>query len=388
MIRVQSDITAKDVETLLNEIVSQPGQALSLPLRIARSAPFGISTLLLIAISKWQKINSEDARLFVPKEVLSHEDSRDRLAGNLHGMAGIWLADQVLTSDGQEFRRVALSAITPYVSAMAEGRLRDTIRGPHILFCCFQPARNQFLSALYAHSSRGSRDANGRELVTIKSQGEFLDLLKDVFDESSFSVNQRQLAAISSVLFQLFKNADVHTVVDEKGDIYKKSMRGLMLRRVSLRATSEIEDYAGKDRKLTAFLIRNSTGDASGAFVEISIFDTGPGLAARWLGKSSKASVLLEKIPFEEELEATKKCFELHATTQATVGHGDGLAIALKALSQLGAFMSLRTGRVFLYQDFSNAETQNQFSPEHRFRQTPQLAATGGTSYTICIPVR
>lgn len=387
MIRVPSDITSKDVEAILQDIVANPGQALFLPIKIARSAPFGVSTLLLLAIAKWLRINRGDARLVVPKEVATSNDSRDRLAGTLHGMAGFWLADKVLADD-VSFRHQSLESVARYVSAMSEQKFVDTIRGPHVLLCCFQPANNEFLRALYAHGRRGSRDANGKEDVTIRNEGEILDLLKDAFSVVSLSMSEGQLAAVSSVVFQLFKNADVHTLTDENGDRYKKSMRGLMLRRVVVKHASEIEDYSGDDRKLTAFLIRNSTGSATGAFVEISVFDTGPGLAARWMSRAEGGPVAIEDVPFEEELEATKKCFELHMTTQSAGRHGDGLAIALRSLVQLGAFMSLRTGRVSLYQDFSNSETQGKFNPGHRFPKQSQLIATGGTSYTLCIPVR
>lgn len=393
VIRIPSDCTSRDVESLLADIAANPGQALSVPSKIARSASFGVSPLIVLAISKWQKVNGADTRVVIAKDVLSSDESRDRFSGTLHGMAAIWFSSEFGTSDGMDCRYAALESMAKYVHAMAERRLRETIRGPHVLLCCFQPAKNEFLTSLYAYRERGSRDPlTGKERVTIRSQGEFSDLLLEIQEKTSFEIgrifNQGQLAAISAVLFQLFKNADVHTVTDERGNGYTKSMRGLMLRRVSLKSTAEVEDYANDDRKLSAFLTRHSTGASTGAFIEISIFDTGPGLAARLLGKIKNSPVDISQVSYEDELEVTKRCFELHATSQGVGGHGDGLAIAIRSLAQLGAFMSLRTGRMFLYQDFSNARTQTRFEPKHRFPDTPRLAATGGTSYTLCIPVR
>lgn len=392
MIRIPSDCTSRDVESLLAEIAASPGQALSVPSRIARSASFGVSPLIVLAIAKWQKLNGNDARVVTAKDVTSSDESRDRFAATLHGMAAIWFSSVLGGVDGGDFRHSALVSMAKYVHAMAERRLRETIRGPHVLLCCFQPAKNEFLTSLYAYQERGSRDpVSGKERVTIRSQGEFLDLLREIQDQASFEIdrvfNEGQLSAISAILFQLFKNADVHTVTDENGNGYAKSMRGLMLRRVALKSTAEVEDYASDDRKFTAFLTRHSTGKSTGAFIEISIFDTGPGLAARWLGKTRNTPVDISEISYEEEFEVTKKCFELHATSQGGAGHGDGLAIALRSLGQLGAFMSLRTGRMFLCQDFSNARVQTRFEPRHRFPDSVRLSATGGTSYTLCIPV-
>ena len=391
MIRIPSDCNAGEVESLLNEIVAKPGQGLSVPIKIARSASFGVATLLVLAIAKWLQVNSKDTRLVVPTEVLSLANSRDRFAGTLHGMAAVWLSTTVVTADGAECRRILLEAIAPYVLAMADRRLGETVRGPHVLLCCFQPATNEFLRALYSRPERGSRDPDtGRERVTVRSQGEFLDLLLEFQDQASIGVdgmfNEGQLATISAVLFQLFKNADVHTVTDLHGNKYPKSMRGIMVRRVRLSATSEIEAYADDDRRLSSFLVRNTTGRATGSFIEISVFDTGPGMVARWLGRKGLSFGSLEDISLDEEFKLTKNCFELHTTTQNSGGHGDGLDIALKSLAQLSAFMSLRTGRMSLCQDFSSSETRATFDPKHRFPKK-RLAATGGTSYTLCIPV-
>ena len=391
MIRVPSDCTAIEVESLLNEVFSKPGQSLYVPIKIARSASFGISALLVLTIARYSQINRHDARIEVPAGVLNNKDSRDRFAGTLHGMASVWLTDFSFASEGEDCRRLLLQAIAPYVLSMADRKLSETIRGPHVLLCCFQPAKHEFLPYLYSRPERGNTDPNtGREIVTVRSQGEFLSLLRDFQLQVSIGVdrmfNEGQLTTIATLLFQLFKNADVHTVIDEFGDAYIKSMRGLMVRRVTLSGASEIEAYAGKDRNFGSFLARNITGKATGAFVELTVFDTGPGMVSRLLRKGGSNSVLLKDISLEEEFEYTKECFEVHKSSQSTNGHGDGLDLALRALAQLKAFMSLRTGRMSLLQDFSSSETHATFAPKHRFPKE-KLYPTGGTSYTICIPV-
>ncbi len=391
MIRIPSDCTAIEVESLLNEVFSKPGQSLYVPIKIARSASFGISALLVLTIARYFQINRQDARIEVSPEVFINEDSANRFAGTLHGMAAVWLTHSAANVDGADTRRLLLRAVAPYVLAMADRRLTETIRGPHVLLCCFQPAKHEFLPYLYSKPERGSRDPDtGREVVSVRSQGEFLSLLRDFQLKVSIGVdrmfNEGQLLTMASLLFQLFKNADVHTVVDEFGDSYTKSMCGVMVRRVTLGGASEIEAYAGKDRNLGSFLSRNTTGKATGAFVELTVFDTGPGMVSRLLRKNGDAGTLLKNVSLEQEFEYTKQCFEVHKSSQSTSGHGDGLDLALRALAQLKAFMSLRTGRMSLLQDFSSSETQASFAPKHRFPKEKRHP-TGGTSYTICIPV-
>ena len=391
MIKVPSDCTAIEVESLLREVFSKPGQSLYVPIKIARGSSFGISALLVLVISRYSQINGGDSRLEVAPEVLSNKDSRSRFAGTLHGMAAVWLTSFASTADGTDCRRLLLRAVAPYVLAMADGTLVSTVRGPNVLLCCFQPAKSQFLTALYVTPERGTTDpTTGREIVNVRSQGEFLSLMRDLQPQLSININRMfnegQLTTIATLLFQLFKNADVHTVTNEFGDEYAKSMRGLMIARVTVNSASEIETYAGKDRNLTAFIARNITGKATGSFVEITVFDTGPGLVSRLLRKRENRTVRLEDISFEEELEYTKECFEVHKSSQGNSGHGDGLDLALRALSQLNAFMSLRTSRMSLLQDFSSSLKRASFEPKPRFAKQ-KLYSIGGTSYTICIPV-
>lgn len=148
MIRIPSDCNAGDVESLLSEVVAKPGQSLAVPIKIARSASFGVSTLLVLAIAKWLQINKKDTRLVVPAEVRNLANSRDRFAGTLHGMASVWLSTTVVTTDDFDCRRVLLEAMAPYVLAMADRRLLETIRGPHVLLCCFQSAVTCLFSIL------------------------------------------------------------------------------------------------------------------------------------------------------------------------------------------------------------------------------------------------
>ena len=391
MIKVPSNCTAIEVESLLSEVYSKPGQSLYVPIKIARGSSFGISALLVLAISRYSQINQQDSRLEVASEVFNNQESRSRFAGTLHGMAAVWLTNFASSAEAVDCRRLLLQAIAPYVLAMAERTFVSTIRGPNVLLCCFQPAKYQFLTALYANPERGTTDPNtGREIVNVRSQGEFLSLIRDLQPQLSININRMfnegQLTTIATLLFQLFKNADVHTVTNEFGDEYAKGMRGLMIARVTVNSASEIEAYAGKDRNLTAFLARNITGKATGSFVEITVFDTGPGMVSRLLRRRLNTTLRLEDISLEEEFEYTKECFEVHKSSQSNSGHGDGLDLALRALSQLKAFLSLRTGRMSLLQDFSSSLRRATFAPKHRFPKQ-KLYPTGGTSYTICIPV-
>jgi hypothetical protein len=202
------------------------------------------------------------------------------------------------------------------------------------------------------------------------------------------------MEVLGQLTHQLFKNADVHTVRDAAGVDYRFGMRGISIRAVSFLKQTDIADYVAGDTSLSAYVTKRSvtspaakrtTGAATEAFIELSVFDTGPGLALRWLSKT-KGYTSYSAFGIEEELTAVRDCFALHSTTSPSGLVGDGLPIALLALTQLKAFMALRTGRLSLVQDFSSGK-HSDFAPKHRFGKKRTLREIAGASYTICFPI-
>jgi hypothetical protein len=119
--------------------------------------------------------------------------------------------------------------------------------------------------------------------------------------------------------------------------------------------------------------------------LEISVFDTGPGLALRWLSQHG-AALSYEDFSLEDEQAAVETCFQKHATTKASQHFGLGLPVALAGMRKLGAFMTLRTGRLSLYQDFARRDTEA-FEPKARFARK-RISRVAGTAYTICFRVK
>ena len=120
--------------------------------------------------------------------------------------------------------------------------------------------------------------------------------------------------------------------------------------------------------------------------LEISVFDTGPGLGLRWLSEKEGRQSYAE-ISHDEELAAVQTCFKKHATTKASQFKGQGLSMALMALKRLDAFMTLRTGRLSLYQDFSRSDT-TEFEPRNRFPKLKRPPEVAGTGYSICFRLK
>jgi hypothetical protein len=61
--------------------------------------------------------------------------------------------------------------------------------------------------------------------------------------------------------------------------------------------------------------------------------------------------------------------------------------MALMAMRSLNAFMTLRTGRLSLYQDLSRSDSA-EFAPKNRFANLKRPAEIAGTSFSICFRVK
>jgi hypothetical protein len=316
-------------------------------------------------------------------------------------MCALYFAHQVRSGGNVLPRAKALASVAPRVVAMDQYRYRDTQRGRAVALCCFEGARLEFVRSLYAMPSRGSA-----EVTTIRSSSEFGEVFTELIEATSSGLSKllspTQLEVLGSLAHQLFKNADVHTLTDSEGRLYDSGVRGIQLREFVIADDAALQEFGAGDRAFLGYLtklgnrLQTRTKEAgkgkrldvswkSTSFLEVTVFDTGPGLALRWLSRSEGATRYAD-VSRDQEYKAVLDCFRLHATTHSAPNRGDGLAIALKAMKELRAFMFLRTGRLALYQDFSSKD-HGAFAPSPRYGGRGLLAEASGASYSICFPV-
>lgn len=400
MITLPAKTTFAGLEDLLRDIRQSPGQDLRLPAQISYGGAFSFSAVAVQCIATWARLHDGRRRVRLAAEFADDEGTRARIAGSLFSMCGLYFAQEVVAGSVPFLRNQALEAVAPRVFAMQDYKYQDTLRGPSAALCCFERAKIEFLNPLYAVPKRGTS-----EVTTIRSESEFASILPEMLDacsaEVSNALTEDQRFALSQLVHQLFKNADVHTVCDVHGNEYETGVRGIQVREIRIANENMRAAFVSGDHTLLAYLAKvgrreviRSQGQLSKTasleawpstrFIEITVFDTGPGLALRWLA-SKKGIERYADVSRAEELEAVKECFQLHASTHINQMKGDGLPIALKAMRDLKAFMFLRTGRLALYQDFSSG-SHTDFSPRQRYR-TKQLAEAAGATYSICFPL-
>ena len=401
MITLPRQSTFASLEQFLRDVRQSPGQGLRLPTQVSHGGAFRFSAVAIQCIATWARLHEGKRRLRLAPNFADDENTRARIAGTLFSMCGLYFAHEIAAGEKIVSRSEALQAVAPRVFAMQDYQYRDTLRGPSTALCCFEGAKLEFLQSLYVNSRRGSP-----EKTTIRSASEFASILPRLIDacsaDTSSALTEAQTLALAQLVHQLFKNADVHTTSDAQGRLYDAGVRGIQVREVRISDDATLAAFVSEDRGLREYLAKlNRRGvvrqqgaqggkvarlDAwpSSRFIEITVFDTGPGLALRWLARH-KGITRYDEVDRVEELEAVNACFQLHATTHSVSMKGDGLPIAVGAMRELQAFMYLRTGRLALVQDFSSG-TKAQFVPRHRYGPR-HLAEVAGATYSICFPV-
>jgi hypothetical protein len=311
-----------------------------------------------------------------------------QLAQSAAGFFALIMCNEVHAQDHQVIdRRAALIAIRPLVDAMFEGDLRYTAstRGARptvINLFSVNNAKREFIKPFYFDHT----------LPKVQPRSWFSTLL----ETSSKLMNARGdqgtllksgLPALGSVMWELISNADQHAVTDVNGNKYKKALRGTSIKFNRMNRQDALE-YSANEPELARFILKHFLKAEVLDFLEISVIDSGPGLARRWLtAKEKRPMDNLEELSLEAELEATLDCFKKHVTSKSqSPNSGMGLFNAVQALNKLKAFVRVRTGRLSLHQAFQGSEEIMEFAPSTRYGGRV-LATVEGTVFTICIPV-
>lgn len=365
-----------------------------MPIQLRWGGGLGAGIQAMQVIATWAGLEPKSCVLRLPREFATQQNTRERFASTLPGMTALYFAHGI-ESNGAPFSKYkALEEVVPRIAAMQSGAYRDTLRGQGAALCCFMGAKSEFLNALYARAKPGE----------VREVSDFRVLIPRILKELSVredALTEGQLDYLSSLIYQLFLNADEHGAFDPTGERYAVGLRGISIRLMPVPDVKALVELAGNDAALKTYLIKLATFEKgktrdvlnveklpSGPIqlIEISVFDTGPGMGLRWLGDLDGRQTYAD-IPIAEELEAVQTCFKKHATTKASQFKGQGLPMALMALQRLGAFMTLRTGRLSLYQDLSRSDT-TEFQPKNRFANLKRPAEIVGTSYSICFRVK
>lgn len=379
--------TIANAEKLLQEL-ERPSAACQ-PLRVPVSPSHyqcgGLASSLQ-AIATWTRAsNTEPSCITFNKSAFDANDAQSAVE-HLPGLAACLLANDVISAAGSSIRIPTLHAAGKRIERMKN--LIQNARGPSITLLCADRTSKRALPAFY----HPLPDGNG----FLKDEDQFVALMNEVLlivvgpgarGEIAFDAEP-----LGVMMRELFDNTHRYAQADASGAVYSKSVRGTYIAHHDLAPIAlerAAEGYAPLVRYFKAVERLFAPGKRA-RLLEISIFDTGPGLAARL-----NAAPIPSSTSAAEEYNLVRRCFMKNVGTVTRPGGGTGLSKVMSRLKAAGGFLRLRTGRLSLYKDFSafNA-TANPLDPCDLELQDvgdaePQLLpSAAGTVLTVVIPLK
>lgn len=187
-----------------------------------------------------------------------------------------------------------------------------------------------------------------------------INVVSPVPDPAWMSSRAGLREALTTIVAETFKNTHDHARRDTDQSDIAPSVRGIFARYASIQqigalvGSAEPHTLTPAQRYAGHLLPRDgqSVARAPGpprvtGVLELSIFDSGPGMAAQWLKRG------VVGVPIEEQLDAVMACFAKGQTSTSTHGRGYGLAKVLLRLRDLHGFIGVRTNQIHVYRQFA-----------------------------------
>lgn len=371
MLSIRRAISPADIEDAI-DAVQEGSEDVKLPSSLVEGGPLGIEAFLIQMIATWSQQSKDRSLLSYSHDKV--EAAFSHLADHPFGMAAIFLAPHIQNSDGEMVDRIrALKLIASRVQAMQEARLRETQKGHGVFLCCFSGSRSEYLLPLYSAPNE------------LRSSDDFESLTDAIIDIIGANQARKHISAIASLIYELFENTHDHAREDNQGRSFSwthPGIRGILAKRVSVSAlTSGGRQLRGSKAATLTYLHSMPIDErAKTAFLELAVFDNGPGIAK----KLHTAGIHPFPAHIEDEERLIRTAFEVGETSKRSGRTGYGLPEILRCLATLRGTMQLRTGRLSLTQIFD--QSTKSFNPDHTFSRK-LLAPASGTTYVIHIPL-
>lgn len=159
--------------------------------------------------------------------------------------------------------------------------------------------------------------------------------------------------SVSTIFHELFKNTHDHARIGIDGRIIGDSVRSIYARyypesklgHITQKISSSSERVSPLDWYIQTIMKDKSLG--VNGFLELSVFDMGPGLAAKWLSKSEL------DCGGKEQYDAVISCLGKGNSSVQRNGRGFGLWNVLQALKSQKGFIRIRTNKVHAYRQYA-----------------------------------
>lgn len=202
-------------------------------------------------------------------------------------------------------------------------------------------------------------------------------------------INSDELSNLGQIIYEIIENTEQHGKIELNTGKVNKSIRGLVIDYKLWTKNQSPESIGGENTPITNYLKSLRNGDDAIHLLEISIFDSGQGIFKSFESNSN--------YDLEKEVEIIKNSFAKGITSKAdSYGYGRGLFNVRDLLNKRSGFISIRTGQLSLYRDFSkNSLVEKENEPLKLFDEISKssssynkLKPVEGLAYSILVPIK
>jgi hypothetical protein len=387
MISLNNFTTIEDAEQLLNKInAASTNCDLLLPAQLKRWSWGAMGTLIQVIIT-WAKRNPEGrllTHILQPGQSTHYFENCVRWD---HGLVSLLMASKVTDRNCKRiFESEPLLHVESRLEDMARGKKIPGMGPERTFICADHLPPLGLLPQFYHHVEHQTERLKEEEDFIILAHESIGELIRRY--RTNIPVDDTVEEQVGTILYEIFTNTHFWAREDEIGNDIGKSVRGI---RMELLAGTRRNPIVGEGLAIPIkHYLRSKPSDSlfGGRFLEISIFDSGPGLFQRWIGRQSTSQDQLA-----DEYKAVMKCLAKHSSKSKRSIHGVGLHLVMKTLTNTRGFLRLRTGRLALFRDFSKPRAGDDTNEPYLLdwaSQSTALTRFGsieGTLLTMIIPI-
>ncbi|ANP91695.1 MULTISPECIES: hypothetical protein [Rhizobium] len=367
------------VEAALS-LVNERSSGLTVPNKWAFEARAGGSVSGAQLAITWSRRNEPDATLHLNSDV-EPEHAAETLLARTYGLIAASFADRIIGRDGsRDVTAGMLRLVSKRLNELYTGTFDEIIHGQSLPLVSIDHLERDGPNPFLYHPRTGEVLPDFTGLV----RQALLRLIK----RNRLRIEDVDAGLLASLFRELFSNTHLHARTDLEGALYPRSARGIVF---ALRPVDIPHDAFSAGLTALREYIESMERHASRPrveFLEVSVFDSGPGLAARSFG-----ALIPAEMPIREEYDLVHKCFLKSITTVPNPAHGWGLPRVMHALKSSGGLMRLRTGRLSLCKWFHpGLEEPRVTDDDLQFIDIGggppgQHARVEGAVFTILIPI-
>lgn len=310
------------------------------PLNIENKSSFFVLPSLLQLVATWNRESKEGA--FYCRLPLDDPSRVQSFVEEDHGFASIVMAWNrgIRDLEGNDLKSLIRPINKKYHEKM---KALVNAKGNSLVACCFDHVPDGLLQYFY----------EGQNFIDHKEKLRFYFLEKGL--DKVLTVHRKLRAAIDSmvpaileIIFELLKNTHDWARTDQQNRRLRPNMRGVYLK-FHRRRIDDLKADNGNHKGVSMYLdapFKNVNEIGESYFLEISVFDSGPGFIAR--NKRNQAD-----LSAKEQVAIVKRCLTKHYTSAKGIAQsqkGFGLDLVMQTLDNVG-FMRIRTGEVNVYRN-------------------------------------